>query len=52
MTINGWPHEGSVGRFPAHDNDPRFVRWNKMADQYQPEEPFVFGGDSLYEVGG
>jgi hypothetical protein len=36
----------------AHDNDPRFKRWNKMADQYQPEVPFVFGGDSLYEVGG
>jgi quinol monooxygenase YgiN len=36
----------------AHDNDPRFKRWNTMADQYQPEEPFVFGGDSLYEVGG
>ena len=36
----------------AHDEDPRFKRWNEMADQYQPEEPFVFGGDSLYEVGG
>ncbi|MGZ4120550.1 MAG: hypothetical protein ACXVQS_07825 [Actinomycetota bacterium] len=36
----------------AHDSDPRFERWNAMADQYQPEEPFVFGGDSLYEVGG
>jgi hypothetical protein len=36
----------------AHDEDPRFKRWNDMADQYQPEEPFVFGGDSLYEVGG
>ena len=36
----------------AHDSDPRFERWNEMADAYQPEEPFVFGGDSLYEVGG
>ncbi len=35
-----------------HDDDPRFKKWNKMADAYQPEEPFVFGGDSLYEVGG
>ena len=36
----------------AHDDDPRFKRWNKLADAFQPEEPFVFGGDSLYEVGG
>ena len=36
----------------AHDNDPRFKRWNRMADEYQPGEPFVFGGDSIYEVGG
>jgi hypothetical protein len=36
----------------AHDEDARFARWNEMADAYQPEKPFVFGGDSLYEVGG
>ncbi len=36
----------------AHDDDPRFERWNEMADGFQPEEPYVFGGDSLYEVGG
>jgi len=36
----------------AHDSDPRFERWNELADAYQPEEPFVFVGDSLYEVGG
>jgi hypothetical protein len=35
-----------------HDEDPRFKQWNEMADAYQPEEPYVFGGDSLYEVGG
>jgi hypothetical protein len=35
-----------------HDGDPRFERWNEMADRFQPEEPFVFGGDSFYEVGG
>src|SRR6266702_671166 len=28
----------------AHDDDPRFKHWNKLADKYQPEEPFVFGG--------
>ena len=35
----------------AHDDHPGFKRWNEMADAYQPEEPYVFGGDSLYEVG-
>ena len=35
-----------------HDDDPRFKRWNQLADAYQPEDPYVFGGDSLYEVGG
>lgn len=34
-----------------HDSDPRFKRWNELADEYQPEEPYVFGGNSLYEVG-
>jgi hypothetical protein len=34
-----------------HDDDPRFKRWNELADAYQPKEPYVFGGDSLYEVG-
>jgi heme-degrading monooxygenase HmoA len=31
----------------AHDNDPRFEAWNKRADGYQIDEPFVFGGDTL-----
>jgi hypothetical protein len=35
-----------------HDNDPRFKAWNDMADAYQPRDPYVFGGDALYEVGG
>jgi hypothetical protein len=35
-----------------HDEDPRFKKWNELADAYQPEEPYVFGGNSLYEVGG
>ena len=34
-----------------HDEHPGFKRWNELADRYQPEEPYVFGGDSLYEVG-
>ena len=34
-----------------HDNDPRFEAWNKRADAYQVAEPFVFGGDTLINVG-
>src|ERR1700756_2357380 len=35
-----------------HDNDPRFDAWNKRADAYQIAEPFVFGGDTIVNVGG
>ena len=34
-----------------HDNDPRFAAWNKRADAYQVAEPFVFGGDTIVNVG-
>ena len=34
-----------------HDDHPGFKRWNAMADTYQPEEPYVFGGNALYEIG-
>ena len=34
-----------------HDNDPRFDAWNKRADAYQVHEPFVFGGDTIVNVG-
>jgi hypothetical protein len=34
-----------------HDSDPRFKRWNELADQYQPIDPYVFGGNSVHEVG-
>lgn len=30
-----------------HDADPAFEAWNAKADQYQPEEPLVFGGYSI-----
>lgn len=33
-----------------HDADPRFIRWNELADQYQPHEPYVFGGNAIIEV--
>ena len=34
-----------------HDQDPRFEAWNKRADAYQIEEPYVFGGDTIVNVG-
>jgi hypothetical protein len=34
-----------------HDNDPRFEAWNKRADAFQIEEPFVFGGDTVVNEG-
>ena len=40
-------HEGHT----AHDNDPRFQAWNRMADAYQVRAPFVFGGTSLVNTG-
>ena len=35
----------------AHDQDPRFEAWNKRADTFQIAEPFVFGGDTIVNVG-
>lgn len=35
----------------AHDGDPRFDAWNKRADDYQVDEPFVFGGDTIEHIG-
>jgi hypothetical protein len=34
-----------------HDHDPGFKEFNRQADAFQPEEPFVFGGVPLFEVG-
>lgn len=35
----------------AHDSDPRFEAWNQEADAYQVAEPYVFGGDTIVNVG-
>ena len=35
----------------AHDGDPRFEAWNREADAYQIAEPYVFGGDTIVNVG-
>ena len=34
-----------------HDNDPRFEAWNREADAYQVADPYVFGGDTIVNVG-
>jgi hypothetical protein len=34
-----------------HDNDPGFQRFNREADRFQAEDPFVFGGKPIYQVG-
>lgn len=35
----------------VHDHDPRFEAWNKRADAFQVSQPFVFGGDTIVNVG-
>ena len=35
----------------AHDSDPRFEAWNARADAFQIAEPYVFGGDTIVNVG-
>jgi hypothetical protein len=35
----------------VHDSDPRFEAWNTRADTYQIAEPYVFGGDTIVNVG-
>ena len=35
----------------AHDSDPRFEAWNARADAFQIAEPYVFGGDTIVDVG-
>jgi hypothetical protein len=35
----------------VHDQDPRFEAWNKRADTFQIAEPYVFGGDTIVDVG-
>lgn len=37
----------SMDGHEKHDADPAFEAWNAKADQYQPEEPLVFGGNSI-----
>ena len=43
--------ETAEGAHHEHDNDQGFQSFNKQADAFQPEEPFVFGGEPLFSVG-
>jgi hypothetical protein len=36
----------------AHDTDPRFKAYDKKADAFQPEGPSVWGGETIFEIGG
>ncbi len=33
------------------NNDPGFQEFNRKADAFQPEDPFVFGGEPIFSVG-
>jgi len=35
----------------VHDSDPRFEAWNTEADAYQTAEAYVFGGETIVNVG-
>jgi hypothetical protein len=35
-----------------HDNDPRFMAWNKLADAYQVADGKAFGGETLIDIFG
>jgi hypothetical protein len=35
----------------VHDNDPRFEAWNARADAFQVAQPYVFGGETIVNVG-
>jgi len=36
----------------AHDSDPRFREYDRKADEFQPEGPSVYGGTTIFEIGG
>jgi len=35
----------------VHDDEPRFQAWDKRADTFQIAQPYVFGGDTIVNVG-
>jgi len=36
----------------AHDSDPRFKTYDEKAEEFQPEGPSVYGGTTIFEIGG
>jgi hypothetical protein len=41
----------SMAEHSEHDADPDFQEFDRLADQFQPEGPLVFGGDLIHSVG-
>jgi hypothetical protein len=41
----------SMKEHHAHDEDPGFQEFDRMADEFQPEGPMVYGGDLIHAVG-
>ncbi|HEY7176820.1 MAG TPA: hypothetical protein VH442_18060 [Micromonosporaceae bacterium] len=40
----------SHAQHSEHDADPGFQEFNRLADELQPVDPLVYGGDVLYAV--
>src|SRR2546426_740479 len=41
----------SMAEHHEHDSDPDFQEFDRLADEFQPEGPLVFGGDLIHFVG-
>ena len=41
----------SMKEHQAHDEDPDFQEFDRLADRFQPEGPLVYGGDLIHAVG-
>jgi len=41
----------SMAEHQEHDSDPDFQEFDRLADEFQPEGPLVFGGDLIHFVG-
>lgn len=41
----------SAAEHHEHDNDPAFKEFNRRADELQPIDPLVLGGDLIHAVG-
>jgi hypothetical protein len=41
----------SMKEHQAHDQDPDFQEFDRLADEFQPEGPMVYGGDLIHAVG-